>query len=398
MLYLNKNQRSKEDFDKNWRYLLPRRTKFLVPGNDIKLLINGEEFFPSLIEAIENARESIYLDFYRINDDRTGQFIGEILQKKASHGIEVCIIYDAIGSFASNEFFKWLSSSGVTTIPFNPLSLFRSRFGINRRDHRKMAIIDGKTGFLGGLNIAEEYGDPKINWKGWRDTAVKVQGPVISQMVKIFHDTWQKIGGTPIKHIANYIHSQHHKNTIHGGMKASIVGTEKLWRRREAIRTYRKAIWNAKKSIKIQSAYFIPPYTMRLALRRAAMRGVNVKIIVPLHGDLILNHFASRRTFSSLLQAGVEIYELPGPVMHSKTAVIDGVWSTIGSFNHNHRSFFHDMELNLLVIDESFGQEMEKVFREDLARSIPIDPRKWHNRPFIEKIFERFCYSLRHWL
>jgi cardiolipin synthase len=380
-------------------YLLPARLKSLVPGNDVDILRNGDQFFPALLESIGSARESVYLDFYRINDDGAGKAVGELLRKKTREGVEVGIIYDDIGSFASGEYFKWLDSSGVRTAAFNPVSLFRSRLGINRRDHRKMVIVDGRVGLLGGLNIADEYGDPTAGWKGWRDTAVRVEGPVVRQMVSIFLESWHRLGGFPIEHAGKYL-SEHANRKEHpdSGMSAFIVGTERIWRRRDAIKAYRKAVWRAKRSIRIQSAYFIPPYTMRLAMRRAAQRGVSVKIIVPLQGDLLLNHFASRRTFGPLMKAGVEIFQLPGPVMHAKTAVIDGVWSTVGSFNQNHRSFFHDIEVNLLVVDESFGAKMEKSFTEDLARSIPVDPRKWRERPLGEKFLERVCYALRHWL
>lgn len=380
-------------------YLLPSRMKSLLPGNDVKILINGTDFFPSIIDTLGSARESIYMDFYRISDDKTGNLIGEIISEKARRGVEVCVIYDDIGSFASGEFFKWLNSSGVRTSVFNPVSLFRSKLGINRRDHRKMIIVDGAVGYLGGLNIAEVYGHPEKDWAGWRDTAVKIEGPVIKQMVSIFLRSWKKLGGEPLECPKKYIQDNRSAAERRSGtVCASVAGTEKIRRRWEITNAYRKALWKAKYSIYIQSSYFLPPFSMRRALRRAVQRGVSVKIIVPLQGDVMMSHYASRRLFNRLLKAGVQLYQLPGPTMHAKTAVIDGVWSTVGSFNQNHRSFFHDFDINLFVVDETFGAKMEKSFIEDLSKTIPVDLRKWRERPLNEKIVERFCYTLRHWL
>ncbi len=381
-------------------HLLPSRMRFLLPGNEVSILTNGTSFFPSMIEALESARESIYMDFYRISDDKTGKVIGDLLRDKAESGVEVCIIYDHIGSFTSGEYFKWLDGSGVRTAAFNPVSLLRSYIGINRRDHRKMVIVDGRIGFLGGLNIAEEYGDPGKDWEGWRDTAVRVEGPVVRQMTALFQRSWRKLTSIGLEGAPRYLDEEPGREEGHetGGVYAGVVGTDKIRGRREIIKAYRKALWRARRTIFIQSAYFIPPFTMRLALRRAVQRGVSVKVIVPLLGDVLMTHFASRRLFARLMKYGVELYNLPGPNMHAKTAVIDGVWSTVGSFNQNHRSFFHDLDINLLVIDEAFGAKMEQSFLEDLSKSIPVDPRKWRDRPLNEKIVERFCYLLRYWL
>jgi cardiolipin synthase len=372
----------------------------LLPGNKVDILINGSEFFPSLLEALESARESIYMDFYRISDDRTGNAVGDLLREKAESGVEVCIIYDHIGSFTSGEYFKWLNGSGVRTAAFNPVSLLRSHIGINRRDHRKMVIVDGRIGFLGGLNIAEVYGDPGKAWEGWRDTAVRVEGLVVRQMTSMFQRSWRKLSGAGLEGAHRYLDENWGKGEGQetGGVHAGVVGTEKIRGRREIIKAYRKALWRARRSIFIQSAYFIPPFTMRLALRRAVQRGVSVKVIVPLAGDVLMTQFASRSLFARLMRFGVELYWLPGPVMHAKTAVIDGVWSTVGSFNQNHRSFFHDLDINLLVIDEAFGAKMERSFLEDLSKTIPVDPRKWRDRPLNEKIVEWFCYLLHYWL
>jgi cardiolipin synthase len=372
----------------------------LLPNNEVNILLNGSSFFPSLLEALASARESIYMDFYRISDDRTGNAVGELLREKAERGVEVCVIYDHIGSFASGEFFKWLNGSGVRTAAFNPVYLLRSHLGINRRDHRKMVIVDGRIGFLGGLNIAENYGHPERQWEGWRDTAVRVEGPVVRQMTAIFQRSWNKLTSMGLEEAHRYLDGEPGKGEGQeaGGVVAGLVGTEKIRGRREIIKAYRKALWRARRTIYIQSAYFIPPFTMRLALRRAVQRGVSVKVIVPLLGDVHMTHFASRNLFARLMKFGVELYNLPGPNMHAKTAVIDGIWSTVGSFNLNHRSFFHDLDVNLLVIDKAFGAKMEQSFLEDLSKTIPVDPRKWRDRPLNERILERFCYLLRYWL
>ncbi|MFH1438863.1 MAG: phosphatidylserine/phosphatidylglycerophosphate/cardiolipin synthase family protein [Pseudomonadota bacterium] len=379
-------------------YLLPSRMKSLTPGNDVQILFNGENFFPSVIEALRGARESIYMDFYRINDDRVGNLLGEILSEKAKNGVEVSVIYDYIGSYASDEYFKWLNSAGVRTAVFNPASLLLSMIGFNRRDHRKLVVMDGNVGFLGGLNIADRYGDPEKGWQGWRDTAVKASGPVTRQMVSIFQRSWRRLKEFPLEHAMRYMHEGVEGKQPESGVHAAVVGTEKIRGRRQIIKAYRKALWRAKRSIYIQSGYFIPPLTTRIALRRAALRGINVKVIVPQHGDVAMAHYASHATFRRLMKDGVKIYEMPGPFMHAKTAVIDGVWSTVGSYNQNHRSFFHDLETALLVLDEDFGTRMEKSFAEDLKKTIPVDPRKWKARPLNEKIIERFCYMLHHWL
>lgn len=378
-------------------YLLSPKLKSLTTKNHIDILINGKEYFPSAISSMENAKRFIYMDFYRINPDATGKIIGELLCKKAEEGVEVCVIYDHIGSFNSREYFKWLEGAGVLTATFNPVRFLRSKLGINRRDHRKMIIVDGKIGYLGGLNIAEEYGSPLKNWDGWRDTGVKIQGPVVKQMTQLFVKWWNRLSKQPLRK-ALKTGGESGKEEIPGKMLASVVGTDSLRARREIIRSYRKALWNAKKSIYIQSAYFIPTFSIRRALRQASLRGVDVKIIVPLSGDIQMANFASRRNFKQFMKDSVQIYQYPGPVMHAKTAVIDGIWATVGSFNLNHRSFFHDIEINLLVIDEEFGGKMEECFKRDLIKSLPVDPKKWEERPLNEKFLEVVCYTFKHWL
>jgi cardiolipin synthase len=363
----------------------------LTPGNQVTLLQNGDEAFPAMLEAIRGAGRSVRIESYIFQDGTVGRAFGDALCERARAGVEVQVIYDAVGSLrTAGEFWARLREAGAQVHEFHPLSLLRRLMRFQRRDHRKLLVVDSRVAFAGGMNISDSYLTTEVS-PGWRDTHVRVAGPVVPDLERLFVSTWQYVTGRAIRLPAP-------PPPPVGGQLVAAIGSTLRRHRKEIYRAYLHAIRNARRSIRIANAYFIPPRGARRALRNAAQRGVQVEVIVPEWGDLVTAHFASRRLFDRLLRDGVRLFLWPDAVMHAKTAVIDGVWSTVGSFNLDQRSIFHNIEVNLNVVDPDFGARMEEHFVADRERCREVSLFDWRLRALGERFLERLCYLFRYWL
>src|SRR3989338_5902897 len=362
----------------------------IINGNRVTLLKDGKEAFPSMISAIEGASSTINLETYMLRSDRTGWRFGEILAKKSSEGVEVNIIYDSLGSLDCGEdFLQFLQSRGINILEYNPIAPWKKGWRWLKRNHRKILVVDGRIGFTGGINIADDYADPSEGGKGWRDTHIKIEGPAVRELQRLFLSTWKKSAGE--KKYFPYLGEA-------GDTPVQIVGSREIRNRKAIKKAYINAIKNAKQSIYLTNAYFIPDRGILRAIWNACKRGVEIVLILPGISDVKVVQYASRSLYSRLLSQGVKIYEREGKVLHSKTAVIDGEWSTIGSYNMDHRSYLYDLEVNAIIYGKEFGEKLKAVFMDDLKDCSKIELDRWKERPLKDKLIEKFCFRFRHWM
>ena len=363
--------------------------------NHVTALRAGGEAFPAMLEAITRAQRSIELETYILRADRIGQRFQAALCERARAGVAVRVLYDAVGSFTlSAKFVSELAEAGVRVAEFRPIAPWRARWGLNRRDHKKMLILDGGLAFVGGLNIGDEYCALEDGGGGWHDAVARVEGPAVRELAALFAETWRDAGGDEIPALPEAARAA----PASGDVAVHVLANSGLVSRPRMRRAYLRAIRRAEKTICIMNAYFIPDRTLRRAFAHAAQRGVSVRVIVPSRSDLHPVYYASRHLYPRLLRSGVRIFEWQGAMMHAKLAVIDGVWSTIGSYNLDRRSFVHNLEVALLMIDRELGQALERHFASDLESCTEISLADFERRPLWQSLLERVWYALRFWL
>ncbi|MBI4510903.1 MAG: cardiolipin synthase ClsB [Deltaproteobacteria bacterium] len=375
------------------------RPYMLRAGNQVTVLRSGREAYPAMLEAIAGAKRIVHLETYILRSDATGRLFGEALKERASAGVAVRLMYDAVGSLGiSDDFVGDLHRAGVTIVEYRPIAPWRPRWGLSRRDHRKILTIDDGVAFTGGLNLGNEYSPRENGGDGWHDVHVRVEGPCALELARIFRKTWIRAGGSPfpvppdpslgVDVTAGTPHAAH----------AMTIDNKEMRRRSAIRRAYLHAIHRAKRTISIMNAYFIPDLGIRFALRRAAERGVSVKVIVPSNSDVPAALHASHYLFPWLLRAGIRIFEWPEKMMHAKTAVVDSTWSTIGSYNLDYRSLLYNLEVVLAIVDRRMGAEMQAQFDSDIEKCREVNLTDWKRRPFFTRLTEWLCYQFQRWL
>lgn len=359
-------------------------------GNKATLLQDGPDTYKAMFDAIGNATDSINVEVYIFSDDSVGEKFAEALIAKQRAGVQVNLIYDSFGSKRTpGSFFDNMKEAGIQVLEFNPVNPLAARvyWSPNRRDHRKLTVIDGKIAFTGGINISGEYqsSSRKIDpAESWRDTDVEIEGPAVAEFQRLFMDTWQKQNGPALKP-KNYFPTLEKK----GDEIVRVIGSEPDQFSLIYVDLV-SAINNAESKIYITDAYFAPGREMLEALEAAVGRGVDVRLLVPGKIDEPLVSLATRADYSELLQSGVQIYEWQGKMIHSKTATIDDVWSTVGSMNLDWWSIARDNEISAVILSYEFAKQMEFMFNADLERSDKIDPQQWEHRPVTERGAEVF--------
>ena len=334
-------------------------------GNRLELQYEGSSTFSSWLEGISRAQCMVYLENYLIRDDRVGRAFRDVLIEKARSGVPVYVIYDWVGCWATpRSYWKPLRQAGVHVRAFNPLSLgIGDPFGILRRDHRKLIVLDGKVAYVGGFCLGVEWAGRPAH-PAWRDTAVKISGPAARAAAHAFEATWRGMGESLALSQQLPILSD--------------VGDTPVWLiegEPGRTRVYRTIHWvaaRAKKRVWITDAYFVAPRSVSEALGAAAQQGVDVRILVPAHNNWPLVGSLSRGGYRSLLKSGVRIFEWQGPMIHAKTAVVDGIWSRVGSSNLNSASLIGNWELDVGVLDTKLASQLEELFLTDLSSSIEI--------------------------
>jgi cardiolipin synthase len=375
----------------------------LTKGNKVTLIANGQAAYAAMFKAIQNAKDHINLETFIIEDDEVGRKFADLLLQKQAEGVQVNLIYDSVGSYSTPlAFFKRLLDGGIQVVEFNPVNPFKAHghWLLVHPDHRKILIIDGKVAISGGINISSVY-STRLSGRGevegaplpWRDTDVQIEGPAVAEFQKLFFDTWQKQQGPELSE-RNYFPDLKEE----GNALVRVVGSTPGQSNRITFIVYVSAITFAEHSVHLTNAYFVPDEQILRAFSDAARRGVDVKIIVPAITDSKLALQAQRYNYSELLKAGVKIYERRNALLHAKTAVIDGVWSTVGSTNMDLWSFLSDDEVNAVILSHEFAGEMEKMFAGDLAESDQIQWEEWKKRPLFPRISEWFAHLFAHWL
>ena len=379
----------------------------LVVSNRTTLLQDGEATYAAMFKAIATARDNINIETYIIEDDEIGRKFSDVLIDKQRQGVQVVMIYDSVGSLQTPKaFFQRLKDSGIKTLEFNPVNPLLAKKGweVNQRDHRKLLIIDGESAFVGGVNISNVYssgssakrstGGKAEHKTPWRDTHLLVEGPVVADFQKLFVDSWNKQKGEALPD-RKYFPPQEPKGrevvrVI--GSSADDAGGGQMYN------TLISVINSAETSVYFTIAYFAPDALIMKALKGAAARGVDVKIILPGKTDSALIFYAGRSFYGELLDAGVKVYERRDSLLHAKTALIDGVWSTVGSTNLDWRGFLHNDEVNAVVLSVEFGGQMNAMFEKDLAASTPIKVESWRERSLIMRLKEQGARIWVYWL
>lgn len=368
----------------------------LLGGNHLTLLVGGEEAFPAMRAAIESARSRITFASYLVRDDPTGQGFKEALIERARAGVHVRFLYDAIGCLgcADERYFRPLSEAGVELLEFHPIAPWRRNWGFNRRNHQKILVVDGKVAFTGGLNLADEYG-PSSSGSAWRDLHVSVRGPAVKELEQVFARGWELGGGAPFALPPAPTEEQAEAQP---GALVQTIDNVGLRRRHWMHAAWRYALQAARSRVVIANAYFIPDVILRRTFRDAVRRGVSVRVLVPGRTDVAIVKHASRFLYRRLLRAGIRIYEASDEMLHTKAAVVDGLWSTLGSYNLDRRSFLHNLEAAVVVVDREFGARLERELEIDFERANEIDLGSWINRPRWQQLMEWTCFRFRYWL
>jgi len=377
----------------------------LTVGNDVTLLQDGPATYRAMYAAIEAARDHINMETYLLEDDEVGQRFAQALIDKQAQGVQVNLIRDSVGTLGTpSAFFKRLSDAGIQIVEFNPVNPIHAKKGweLNQRDHRKLLIVDGRVAFLGGINISSVYSSGSFSRGSrqrddggleWRDTDVQLRGPVVAEFQKLFISTWGKQKGQPLTP-KNYFPPPERV----GKQAVRAIGSTPDEPYSLIYATLLSAIGSAETTVHLTNAYFAPDPQLIAALEAAAARGVDVKLILPSQTDSWLVFHAGRRNYAQLLKAGVKIYERRSAILHSKTALIDGVWATIGSTNLDWRSFLHNDELNAVVLGSEFGNQVQAMFDKDLAESDEITLPQWKRRSLDLRLKEFFSGVWEYWL
>jgi cardiolipin synthase len=341
----------------------------LVGGNDVRLLKDAVENYPAWLEAIRGARRSIHFESFIIHGDEVGREFAEALSAKAREGVRVRLIYDWLGAIGKTPWGFWrnLREAGVEVLGFNPPRVDEP-FGWLNRDHRKMISVDGRVGFIMGLCVGRDWvGNPERGIEPWRDTGVEIRGPAVTEMDRAFARVWETACGEPIPR-----EDLPERDSIkeEGDTELRVIATEPntvgLYRLEQLVAAgAREYLW-------LTDAYFVGTTMYVQALRAAAQDGVDVRLLVPSASDIPVVSALSRANYRALLEAGVRVFEWNGPMIHAKTAVVDGKWARVGSTNLNVASWMGNWELDVTVEDERFAREMEEMYCRDLEHSTEI--------------------------
>ncbi len=374
----------------------------LTKGNKVTLLANGLPTYAAMFKAIQDAKDHINFETFIIEEDDTGRKFADILLQKQAEGVQVNLIYDSIGSsHTSAAFFQRLRDGGIQVVEFNSVNPFKAHSNwLLHPDHRKILIIDGEVAFIGGINISSLYssrlsgrGEIKGEQMPWRDTDVQIEGPAVAELQKLFLDTWHKQNGPELSQ-RNYFPALKQE----GNALVRVLGSTPGQSNRITFIAYVAAITFAEHSIHMTNAYFVPDSQILDAFIDAAKRGVDVKLVLPTISDSPTASYAARYNYSALLKSGVKIFERRNALLHAKTAVIDGVWSTVGSTNMDYWSLLNDDEVNAVILSHEFAGEIEEMFASDIRESNEIKLQEWKERPLIPRIREWFAHLFSHML
>lgn len=354
----------------------------ILEGNQVEVLLNGDQIFPSMLKAIREAKHTITLETYIYWSESIGQEFTEALIERARAGVKVHVMLDFIGSMKMDlAALDQMKQAGIEVQRYHkPVWWKFTR--LNNRTHRKVLVVDGQVGFTGGVGIADQWRGAGQDKKHWRDTHFRVVGPVVGQMQAVFADNWTKATGAVLD-------GPHYFPALKavGGHAAQMFSSSPSGGSESMLLMYLMAITSARDTIHLSSSYFVPDELTINALVAAAKRGVKVKIITPgddIDSDVV--RIASRERWGALLAAGIEIAEYQPTMFHVKALVVDSLMVSVGSTNFDNRSFSLNDEANLNIIDRAFATQQVEIFNDDWKRAKPISLQAWEQRPWTEKV------------
>jgi cardiolipin synthase A/B len=377
----------------------------LTTGNQVELLQDGPLTYKAMLEAINAATDHINMETYILDDDEAGQRFAAALIAAQQRGVLIHLIRDSVGTLATpTEFFDHLKAKSIQVLEFNPVNPLSASEGweLNSRDHRKLLIVDGRVAFLGGINISSVYSGGSFRQSSkvrpgeelpWRDTHLEIQGPVVAELQKLFIQTWEKQQGNSLPAADYFPKLERVSDELVRAIGSSPDDPYSL-----IYATLISALRSAQAEIWITNAYFVPDPQLLESLKEAAASGVDVRLILPSSTDAWLVFNAGRSHYHELLAANVKIFERRHALLHVKSAVIDGVWSTVGSTNMDWRSFLHNQEVNVVVLGGNFGDKMRKVFLADQAQAQEITLQDWQKRPVCLRFKEQLGRLWEYWL
>ncbi|GAB3365224.1 cardiolipin synthase [Arachidicoccus ginsenosidivorans] len=378
------------------RLLLKENTSPLTGGNKVELLINGELKFPMVLEALRSAKHHIHMEYYIYEDDTIGKEIEQILKQKAKEGVEVRLIYDDFGSRSIRKrLVPRLRKAGVQAYPFYEIMFLALANRLNYRNHRKIVVVDGRVGFIGGINVSDGYINAtdktatKLKRKKlyWRDSHIRIEGAGVHYLQHLFLCDWNFCADQSITPSTAYFPKLNGSDTE--GKYVQIAASGPDSDNPTILFSILQAIHQATQELLITTPYFIPEQAVIDALRIAALSGVKVKLLVPGKSDSRIVNAAARSFYVELLDVGVDIYLYQKGFIHAKTLVADKSLSIIGSANMDYRSFDLNFEANAIIYDEPFGEELARSFYEDLEGAVKIDNFKWEERFWLQKLLEK---------
>jgi cardiolipin synthase len=369
-----------------------------VPGNQLELLRDGSRTLPAMFSAIRGARRHVHMEYYVLEDVYCNDHaLSDLLIETCARGVQIAIIFDAIGSGATpSPFFDVLRRAGIHLLRFNPLSPLsaRGRWLPNTRDHRKLLIVDGEIAFVGGVNLSAAYERRRVDLKSlhpghdprqWRDTDLRVTGPAVARLQRRFLEHWRRQRGVPLPD-AEFFPQLRALGSERVAIIDSIAGNGPSSYHHALLHTIR----GAQARIWITAAYFLPTPAQVAALIDASRRGVDVRLLLPAHNDSVAALAVQRYSYRPLLEGGVKIYELQDMMLHSKSVIIDADWCTVGSSNFDSRSLRRNDEIDAIIVGKPTADALADMFCHDLQHAQLIDIRQWEDRPWAQKSKELF--------
>ena len=383
---IQKDLKIPEDDETLISLLKSQNRAFPFKDNKIDIYTDGYSFFSALLKQIGSAKESIHLDTYIFEHDALGQLVADMLIAKAQKGVEVRVVYDDVGCWnVHDSFFKRMRDGGVKILPFMPVRFPAFTGKVNYRNHRKLCVIDGRYGFIGGMNIAKRYitGNGK---QKWRDTHLRIEGGGVYAIQRAFLVDWYFVSG---KLITDRRYYPELKNSVKNNIIVQIVTSSPVSQWPDIEQGYMRILVQARKYVYIQTPYFLPTESVMSAMRIAALAGVDVRIMLPRHCDARFVEWASRSYVFETLQAGVKVYLYRTGFLHSKILVCDDSISTCGSTNVDFRSFENNFEANAFIYDKETAQRFKQIFMTDTKECIQVTERMLkQKRPFFNRLWE----------
>lgn len=370
-------------YEKLTRMMKQAGQAYLLSGNKVTPFVEFSTMFHDMLHSIAGAKHHIHVQFYIFMDDAVGRLLRDVLIDKVRQGVKVRLLYDDVGSWkAKNRFFRAMQQEGIEVYPFGEVKFAALTKRVNYRNHRKVVIVDGRIGYIGGMNIADRY-YKGLSWGYWRDTHIRIEGMAVNALQTSFFVDWYYASRILVNEPPYFP-----KVERCGATDMQIVTSYPMGEWKTIMQGLLQVISQSRNYLYIQTPYFLPTEPILMALRNAALAGVDVRIMVPLRGDSLLADLASHSYYKEVMTAGVKIYQYESGYLHAKMILSDDNFVTIGSTNMDFRSFEQNFEINAFIYDPDVVETMKQIFLADQQSSLRVIPADWQNRPLWKRCLE----------